>query len=395
MNGNIRYLLTCEYGSDRRYIDRHGRKRTATHRPHYHVIWFITTPYINRWLFRHICHMSWYGGISEDSEINNGFVIGTGAIKYVTKYVCKDVYDDDNFFEVYKTLDKDDKEEFDKNKPFIRLSSYLGACAFDTNNDNTLVFSDYVKTDLLTDGYILCDDKKYGKKKYKLPMYFERMIFYDKFVNFDEENNHQKGYLYYLNELGREVRKKRFAKYVQAVHNDILSASAIPFNDHDKVLTSVNSTFVKDFHCVNDIRNYLLDHLDTSHLASSAHLVYSNYECLQLLKDTFTNFNPHEDYNILYSIDRFQNLDDFSHDFGCTFNDLLTSIHSNISYYQHTFKNDAYDIAQHLIKLKGDEKEAEHLKLERDARERAEYKKRQTKKVNYANKFKHPSLRSS
>ena len=87
-SNSIRYLCTSEYG---------GR----THRPHYHLAFFVRCP-LHRWSVRRIVADSWHLGYTKFGSRNYGFIDSVGALHYVSKYICKDVYEED-----YKTYESD------------------------------------------------------------------------------------------------------------------------------------------------------------------------------------------------------------------------------------------------------------------------------------------------
>lgn len=71
----LRYLITSEYGELYR-------------RPHYHALFFLDAV-INPFAFRILLQKCWYYGFVKAGD-NVGQVYGYTALKYVTKYICKD-----------------------------------------------------------------------------------------------------------------------------------------------------------------------------------------------------------------------------------------------------------------------------------------------------------------
>ena len=61
VSNNIRYMLSSENGEKR-------------HRPHYHLLFFVETPNINKWIFRKIAIDTWDCGFCVPSKENFGFV---------------------------------------------------------------------------------------------------------------------------------------------------------------------------------------------------------------------------------------------------------------------------------------------------------------------------------
>lgn len=75
----FRYLVTCEYGDN-------------THRPHYHCLFFVQNN-VNSYEFRKILRDCWPHGWSLGSFDNFGVINRPEGIRYVTKYVAKDMFD--------------------------------------------------------------------------------------------------------------------------------------------------------------------------------------------------------------------------------------------------------------------------------------------------------------
>lgn len=72
----LRYFLTSEYGG-------------KTKRPHYHVLFFIDK-WVNKYRFRKLINDTWLYGFNKPGD-NYGLVQNINAIKYVAKYVAKDI----------------------------------------------------------------------------------------------------------------------------------------------------------------------------------------------------------------------------------------------------------------------------------------------------------------
>lgn len=111
----IRRLVTCEYGTQNR-------------RPHYHFLVYVQQS-CNHFKFRQILKKSWQFGFSFGSWDNFGEVNRASGIRYVTKYVAKDCFDD--------SFDKDvldeckawsDKAYYSKRRvmPFTLRSKHFG-----------------------------------------------------------------------------------------------------------------------------------------------------------------------------------------------------------------------------------------------------------------------------
>lgn len=98
---SLRYFVASEYGSDEVYEDDKGRTRRATHRPHYHCLWFVDAPISFFPYFRQLVADKWvHGNVtftcdpSDNNPANAGLVNGLRPSMYVSKYISKP-FDDD------------------------------------------------------------------------------------------------------------------------------------------------------------------------------------------------------------------------------------------------------------------------------------------------------------
>lgn len=108
--GDIRYFFASEFGGDYDYIDDSGRQRHATHRPHYHGLFFVNESLDKFDRVREVIADKWtYGDVTftqdpNDSTAPFGLVKLNGKsdtalsdflspAMYVAKYVGKESYD--------------------------------------------------------------------------------------------------------------------------------------------------------------------------------------------------------------------------------------------------------------------------------------------------------------
>lgn len=177
------YFLTSEYGLDDRY----------THRPHYHIIFFVSpsTQKLNGLTFSQLVSKCWqYGrtdGIPYKSRkyvlehiygktTNNDFPLIIKACNYVAKYISKDT----KFTKVLTARIMELKEHFtdEELKPIIRRinqfhrqSQGFGISYIDTIDDrqNEAIYNGCV--------YMMDSDKVVAK--IPLPLYYQRKLFYE------------------------------------------------------------------------------------------------------------------------------------------------------------------------------------------------------------------------
>lgn len=62
IRNNLSYFLASEYGTSDEYTDSKGRTRIATHRPHYHVLFFSRVPDLTVAHLRHAIDNAWFFG---------------------------------------------------------------------------------------------------------------------------------------------------------------------------------------------------------------------------------------------------------------------------------------------------------------------------------------------
>lgn len=186
----IKYLVVCERGSNRSYIDDYGKLRQATQRPHYHAIIFLTHPELDFKEVDELIHSRWiYGNVDNlviESDSNNDEYERSpiGAIDYVTKYVTKDgngtayhVDDKELTPDQIIPLNSPDRNKF---CPFVLLSQNLGISLLDMGTDKIL--NEVVPNGL----YVRKSDSDKGRRV-NLPMYYIRKIFYDNHVSYERK----------------------------------------------------------------------------------------------------------------------------------------------------------------------------------------------------------------
>lgn len=121
----IKYLLTCERGSDRLYRDDHGILRRATSRPHYHAIIVISDPRLDIDTVASYINKLWIYGNTENLLIDRTVI---QAIQYVCKYITKDFGDS-----LLSSVGSLSKNKIDNN-PFTLQSNFFGSYYY-TNSE--------------------------------------------------------------------------------------------------------------------------------------------------------------------------------------------------------------------------------------------------------------------
>lgn len=207
--GCLKYFLTCEYGTD----------PLRTHRPHYHVNFYVSDGSIPPLVLSDKVGYAWKHGITDGvkykgvSYVKN-HIFGKSFCDYdafdavymrnVCNYVAKYVVKDSEFMEVVnsrfdfirtklmscghdKSSIKDVLRELSKRIfPFHRQSSFYGSEFLRYNNIE----------DIDKYGVISIPDAKQNKRSIPLPTYYKRKLYYDLVVAEDGTKHWQ------LNEKG-------------------------------------------------------------------------------------------------------------------------------------------------------------------------------------------------
>ena len=192
LNSDFKYFLTSEYGVDERY----------THRPHYHILFYISSG-VNPLTFSRLISKCWRYGRTDGIKYNSlkyvaqhiygndvgfgpnrSFDVLTSVCMYVSKYVTKSSKfqsEVDNRIDALRSYIKDDDKlkELKRNiGMFHRQSQNFGA--FYLQNMD----SDQEK--LLYENKCSMKDKDKVVKTYPLPLYYKRKLFY---VNKKRDDN--------------------------------------------------------------------------------------------------------------------------------------------------------------------------------------------------------------
>lgn len=221
---SVRYFLCSEYGTD----------ESATHRPHYHVLFYVTDSSINPLYLSNLISDYWKYGRT-DGVVYRGrdYVLGhcvfgynynsdlTAALRscgYVSKYVTKDgdfkkvIYSRFSLLEQHLSIVS---PSFDVSslkrsmRQYLRISKGFGLSMLD--------FVD-VENIIKDNGLYLSDSNKV-KRFYPLPSYYRRKLFFDvvKFVD-----NLGKVHLFYQkNELGEKYLNVLFDASVEYCSTNI------------------------------------------------------------------------------------------------------------------------------------------------------------------------------
>lgn len=264
---NFKYFLSSEYGG-------------KTHRPHYHALFFVDKP-ISKGKFRILVRKSWNNGFVKPGKHNFGIVDSVGAIHYCAKYVVKDLYED-SYFSTLKNKYDSHGLPFDNSMfPFHLQSTNLGLVSL-------LGSTDY--NDLLL-GRVKMPDSKLSEKFYKLPMYFDRKIFYN--VQFRSKLSNElfvnsQAYksagltskdvtpVYVLNNDGIDMKLKRYEVYKHKCNEKLEYVLKHGYSDY--IVPVINEKFKTNFENGHQLYGYLNKKIPSVLNAVYYQVVYKGYK---------------------------------------------------------------------------------------------------------------------
>lgn len=244
--GLAKYESRTSYFYSGEYCPTNNYKNTR--RPHYHVLFFCNDP-ISKWVFRKFAMELWrkkYGFVKCGQ--NYGFIQGIGALYYCAKYVCKDVCNDKwckHLKANYDSMVEDGFFEAD-------LQSQLGVCIdppHRASNDCGMYLLGCEDFSNLEKGYCILPDSKLGKRKYKLPLYYDHKIFYD------VEKNENGNPCYILNDAGRKMKVARKTKFEESFKKCYIAL--MQQKGKNAYLNQINNKFKTNFQNYEQLQNFI------------------------------------------------------------------------------------------------------------------------------------------
>lgn len=189
--GSLRYTMCCEYGGERQ-------------RPHYHFVFFVNS-FVSSLNFVHAIRECWKFGFVATTNDNNGVINSSNGLKYVAKYVSKDVITSAFFEQQVEFLrnlgNSSEVEELKKHMPFNRRSIGFGDFGLSDKCKYHITLDNLRKRNVtIVDSNGVCT--------FALPLHYVRRALYDKFVDkeFDyKDNKYKYRTTYFLNELGKSI----------------------------------------------------------------------------------------------------------------------------------------------------------------------------------------------
>lgn len=279
------YFITSEYGTDERY----------THRPHYHILFFVFGP-ISPLDFSSLVAKCWHFGRTDGLPYQpTGYVLehvfraGSDYLKvcnYVAKYVTKDstfqTSINNRLTILEKKLDEDTYKTLKRNiDMFHRQSQGYGHYFLDT--------LDVRLRNLINKyGIVIIEDDKSVVAKLPLPLYYRRKLFYKCIKNNDK-------YLWIPTNEGVDYLRNRLISNVNYVANSYYNIYLnLSQDEQSQVDSLLNGRTLFDFSTYLLLyRGRLRSNVDYSSLSQSSELndiEYNTYDWLNTLYN-----NPYDD----------------------------------------------------------------------------------------------------
>lgn len=218
----VRYWFCMEYGS-------------RTHRPHYHIVFFVTG--YDFWLFRQLAKKEWsINGYSKCGKFNYGRVTSSAGLRYCAKYVAKQLTDEDYLRKVFNYISGINARCKD-----CKLASYVTdkmryLVTPRTRGSNSLGM--YVASVTSYDDLLKCrclaPDKRGVQSYVNLPLCFQRKLFY----NIEKIDNSPR---YVLNDFGFCSRSARYEDFRKNFVNRVTLVRTIPLDC--SFFSRINSRF--------------------------------------------------------------------------------------------------------------------------------------------------------
>lgn len=253
----------------------------TTHRPHYHMIFFHDN-FAKSLAVNYFLNVEWQLGFTKLGNLSNGIVTSISALQYCSKYITKDVFTDDYFQKIAKTISR---EQLRYISPFSLYSKDLG-----------FIGIRFVDSHLIESGFckLPCN---VGFNLVRSPRYFDLKLFYYKTLNCN-------GNIQYLpTDKGYDVLKKRVTLYKDVINNNIevffnypnIPIDFITKNYHYETFNSFSDFKMSFFHKIDYnvefFINYLV-YLDGYHDVSSYEYDYD--VPTNIVFDSRFSVNPHQ-----------------------------------------------------------------------------------------------------
>lgn len=260
---NLKYFLTSEYGDDDRY----------THRPHYHVLFFVTDPTLDPITLSTMINECWQNGRTDGAPYKGaaylykkrvfGYRYNCDAVhmQMVCNYVAKYVAKDSEFSQTVegrlnRIFEKNFGKYWQTNKDILNGYKFLLRQVLQFHRSSQGFGADFLKYndihDIMETGMMSMPDKKNVVRHHPLPMYYQRKLFYNIVKGLHGE------YKWQLNELGKDYKIKRAAKSVDLLtdrFNDWMYNMSQFNYYHDSNDKDWYTTILSRFMALNDGRD--------------------------------------------------------------------------------------------------------------------------------------------
>lgn len=356
---SFKYFLTSEYGTDERF----------THRPHYHILFFINSRVLDPYEFSLLVSKCWkfgrtdglpYKTRKEVAEHVYGYDLGQKGCNdflkvcsYVSKYITKDSSFqkeiDSRLSIIQKSLSEDDFNKLKRNvSMFSRCSQSFGISYL-----KTLDKDEY--SSIMNDGICRIKDTDKIVLTIPLPLYYKRKLFYT--CKKDDDGTlywlpNSRGLEYLEKSMFRNLNNVALRYYTQYINSDDSSRAYIDkllngrtFSDFAvyNCIFKYHSHDFDFFHFHGDFDTYLSDVLSSSFVRSRFHDVF--------FRDSEDDSYIYVDYHKL-NYHAYVKLNTFNENSSPLFSnfDKLDAFMSSLSLPLNKNKQSAFDFLEDLTK---------------------------------------------
>ena len=245
---NLKYFLCSEYGTD----------PTKTHRPHYHVLFYVTDPHLDSLTLSKFVSDSWSYGRTDGVEyrgnqyVRNHTFSASGDTNYmrnICNYVAKYVTKNSSFEQTIENRIRlvIDRVQPSKAKEF-RKKLKREMCEFHRQSQGFGIYGLQCNDldEMFRTGMMQMTDSKHIVTHIPMPLYFQRKLFYDLTKDFRGKN------IWKLNEKGIEYRLNRLDENIER--------TAVKFKQwYDNILTNVDGDAVQVDDMFDTTHNLIYD----------------------------------------------------------------------------------------------------------------------------------------
>lgn len=236
---NLRYFLTSEYGMDDDY----------THRPHYHILFFVPTKSLYPCEFSRLVSRLWFYGRTDGIQYNNfpdfkekvfGYDFGDGVdsvgvlkvCSYISKYITKDSTFQPTLEKRFSICECSfDDEETQKLCRKCIFQFHRQSQGFGLSFLDTLDATSY--SDIMDKGVVRVKDDKKVVATLPCPLYYKRKLFFKLVKNDDDTLS------WIPTNLGLQFLEKSYLRRIDSTYERFYNAYINLDIEHQNFITNL------------------------------------------------------------------------------------------------------------------------------------------------------------